>query len=768
MRGVDANRRRNSHALPAREASAARTMGRDIAYLIATAASATPGQIDGAPTFVTASRLHQTGNLPTAWQLYRAILGIAPDHFGAWCGLGVLYGQQGKLDRAILLLNHAARCAAHSPDAQVHVGAILTTLNRPDVAIAYYRAALTLKADHAIAHLRLANILFALNRPQEAIDHYQSLLTIDPDHCGAHNDVGIAFQAIGQLECAVAHFQRALAIKPDYAEARGSLGNALRALNRPREALVQYKKALAIRPDYADLHNNLAGVLQSLGRVTEAMVHYRQALNLKPDYAEAHFNLGTALEALDRLAEAMACYEAALAVQPDLSGAHNNLGNVLRKCGRIHEAMAHYQRALDIQPDYAGAHRNLANALLALDRNEEAIGHYQQSLATMPAEAEVYNNIGTAHHVLGRFEDAYRAYEQAVALAPRKATILLNMASLKPFTTPGDPRLLALQALADPSVSLDLDDEIAMHFALGKAFTDLDQQGRAFQHFITGNALKRRQVIYDETETLRTFARIRTMFGRELVSEPGGDPSEVPVFVVGMPRSGTTLIEQVLASHSRVFGAGEREDVCALASTLTGPDGAKFPDAVATLSPDNRRRLGARYLEAIQTAAPAAERIVDKMPMNFLYLGFIHLVLPRARIIHVRRDPVDTCCSCFSLLFAGNLAYTYELGELGRYYRAYEALMTHWRAILPKEVMLEVAYEDVVDDLEGQTRAILAHCGLEWEAACLTFHHTARSVRTASAAQVRQPIYRSSVGRWRGHRQLIGPLLEALDRPGDQ
>jgi hypothetical protein len=255
------------------------------------------------------------------------------------------------------------------------------------------------------------------------------------------------------------------------------------------------------------------------------------------------------------------------------------------------------------------------------------------------------------------------------------------------------------------------------------------------------------------------------VFDRDLFAEPGGDASEVPVFVVGMPRSGTTLIEQILASHSKVFGAGEREDFRALVSNLAGPKGTKFPEMVSALSPDDRRRLGARYLAAIRAAAPAAERIVDKMPLNFLYLGLIHLALPRARIIHVRRDPVDTCCSCFSLLFTGNLAFTYELRELGRYYRAYQTLMAHWRAILPKGVMLELAYEDVVHDLEGQTRIILAHCGLEWEPACLAFHQTQRTVQTASVAQVRRPIYRSSVGRSRRYHPLIGPLLEALERP---
>jgi tetratricopeptide (TPR) repeat protein len=729
---------------------------------IATPASA---ETNIASTFATATGLHEQGNLRAARQLYRAILSMVPEHFGAWCGLGAIYGQQGNLEQAVTLLGQAAQRAAGSADAQVRVGVILATLNRPQLALAYYQAALALEADHVDAHQHLANALLALDRPQEAIAHYQAILSLDPNDSGAHNNIGVAYQATGELQAAVAHFQRALAIKPDLAEAHGTLGNALRTLNRPHEAVLEYKHALAIRPGSADLHNNLAGVLQTLGRIPQAITHYRQALKLKPDYAEAQFNLGNAFDALGRSEEAIARYEAALALRPDLSAARNNLANVLHKLGRSDEAIAHYRRALEVKPDYAEAHRNLGNVLLALDRNEEAIAHYQQALLTAPAQAEVYNHIGSAHHVLGRFEDAYRAYEQAIALAPRKAAILLNLAGLKPFTTASDPRLLALEALAEPGPALDADDEIAMHFALGKAFADLDLHERAFRHWVTGNALKRRGVIYDEADTLRTFARIRTVFGDALFAEPGGDPSEVPIFVVGMPRAGTTLIEQVLASHSKVFGAGEREDFRALVSTLAGPKGAKFPEAVRTLSPDGRRRLGARYLERIGAAAPSAARIVDKMPMNFLYLGLIHLALPGARIVHVRRDPVDTCCSCFSILFTGNLAFTYELGELGRYYRAYETLMAHWRAVLPKGVMLELTYEDVVDDLEGQTHAILAHCGLEWEDACLAFHQTDRTVQTASVAQVRRPIYRTSVGRSRCYRPLMGPLLEALERP---
>ena len=241
-----------------------------------------------------------------------------------------------------------------------------------------------------------------------------------------------------------------------------------------------------------------------------------------------------------------------------------------------------------------------------------------------------------------------------------------------------------------------------------------------------------------------------------------GDPSPAPVFVVGMPRSGTTLVEQILASDPRIFAAGE---IDAFSQVLNGQSGAgSFPGSAAQWSGQALRQIGADYVDWIGAAAPAAERVVNKRPDNFRFAGLIHLALPNARIIHVRRDPVDTCLSCFSKLFGADLPYTFDLGELGRYYRAYEALMAHWREVLPADVMLEVQYEDLVADLEGQTRRILAHVGLDWDSRRLDFHLTQRRLRTASATQVRQPIYSSSVGRWRPYAPFLGPLIDALGR----
>jgi hypothetical protein len=325
-----------------------------------------------------------------------------------------------------------------------------------------------------------------------------------------------------------------------------------------------------------------------------------------------------------------------------------------------------------------------------------------------------------------------------------------------------------MEALLASPGGVSTETRIEVHFALGKAFADAGQFEPSFRHLRLGNALKRVNIAYDEAGTLGIMKRLQDAFSGELLDRRHGfgDPSSTPVFVVGMPRSGTTLIEQILASHPKVFGAGERHEFhrIAVARGGAGIASAALPEQLSLLADDGLRRLGAEYAAAIGALAPNASRVVDKMPGNFLHVGLIALALPNARIIHVSRDPVDTCVSCFATLFSGEQPYAYNLAELGRYYRAYDALMRHWRDVVPSGVMLEVRYEDIVDDLESQARAMIAHCGLEWDAACLEFHRTKRSVRTASKAQVRQPLYRSAVGRAKAYGPMLAPLLQALGR----
>ena len=305
------------------------------------------------------------------------------------------------------------------------------------------------------------------------------------------------------------------------------------------------------------------------------------------------------------------------------------------------------------------------------------------------------------------------------------------------------------------------------HFALAKAYRELGEPDRGFAHLLQGNAVYRSQIEYDEAATLDALDNLAQVFSAELLDARKnlGDPSTVPVFIVGMPRSGTTLVEQILASHSAVFGAGERKILAetverAVAAQLGGE---KYPGIIWTMPDATLREMGARCVAELRKLAPDARRITDKMPSNFVFIGLIRLILPNACIIHVKRDPVDNCLSCFATLFTQVQPFAFDLAELGRCHRRYQQLMTHWRSVLPPGAMLEVEYETLVQDFEAQARRIVAYCGLDWQPACLEFHKTSRPVKTASMVQVRQPLYRTSVGRWRPDPAVLQPLLDALD-----
>jgi hypothetical protein len=330
----------------------------------------------------------------------------------------------------------------------------------------------------------------------------------------------------------------------------------------------------------------------------------------------------------------------------------------------------------------------------------------------------------------------------------------------------GDRRLPGLQKLLSEVDSLDLENQIAAHFAMGKALGDLGQYHDAFRHLLRANALKRQTMDYDEPQRLAMFENIRATFSPDFMKarSGGGDGSWSPIFIVGMPRSGTTLLEQVLASHSKVFGAGELETFKEAIAECVRSRGVTdaYPLLAEALTQDHIRQLGEKYTTRVRARAPEVERIVDKMPLNFAFVGLIHLALPNARVINVRRDPLDTCVSCFSLLFSGSQPFAYDLGELGRYFRGYERVMEHWHEVLPPGVMIDVRYEDLVDDLEGTAKRALRHCGLDWEDACRDFHDTKRPVRTASQMQVREPVYRRSIGNWRRYGEYLEPLARAL------
>jgi tetratricopeptide (TPR) repeat protein len=624
-----------------------------------------------------AIRLLDAGRLAEAERLLHDILDAEPEHFGSLHCLGVLRARQGRVEEAAGLMS---RALARNPNS-------------------------------AEAHNDAGCALHALGRHQEALACFDRALVIDPAYVEPHYNRGTVLQALGQHEGAIAAYEAALAIAPEVAEAHYNLGAALQVLGQYEAAAGHFEQAVAIAPGYVRARVALGIVLQTLGRHREAIPHFEQALTAEPALADVHHRLGTAWQLQGRHAAAIACYEQALALDPTHADAHNNLGLTLQAANRHAEAIAHHERALGMRPGFAAAHNNLALAMQALNRHDEAIEHYRQAIAAEPGHALRRCNMGVALQEIGRLDEACGAFEQAIRLAPRCGRFYRHLADCRQFT-PGDPAVAAMEALAAERRSLPEDDRRQLLFALAKAYADLGEYDSSFEYLLEGNALKRQQIGYDEAGVLGQFRRIEAVFTKGLIRRRSGigHPSPVPVFIVGMPRSGTTLIEQTLAGHPQVFGAGELADLGNAAWRLGG-----FPEVIESLPDEALRRFGAGYVEGISARAPAAMRITDKMPLNFLFVGLIHLALPKARIIHAVRDAVDTCLSCFATLFTGDHRVAYRLDELGRYYRAYTRLMEHWRRVLPAGVMFEVRYEDMVTQLEPCVGRILAHCGLGWD-----------------------------------------------------
>lgn len=444
--------------------------------------------------------------------------------------------------------------------------------------------------------------------------------------------------------------------------------------------------------------------------------------------ARAHHEAG-------RLAEAERGYRQALVAEPANLDALHGLGLIAQDGGHLGIAAEIFTRALSLAPDAAGTLHALGYVLHRLGDHAAADGRYRQALALDPANPRLHNNLGNLAKDRGDFAGALAHYDRALALDPAFAWVHYNRADLHVFHA-GDPALAALEHLLAAGPSHE--DAAYLHFALAKAYGDLGDTDRSFGHLLAGNALKRAAVRYDETAALAELAR-------RPAPAASSDNAAAPIFIVGMPRSGSTLLEQILAGHPDVLAAGEIP---------------AFDQALAESGGDPAR-LAAAYLARLPQA-PGKTRVTDKMPGNFRHIGLIHAAFPHARIIHARRDPVDTCVSCFSKLFSEGQEFTYDLAELGRYYKAYAGLMNHWRAVLPASALLEVAYEDVTADLEAHAKRLIAFCDLPWDARCLDFQNTARPVATASAVQVRQPLYRDAVGRGRRHMARLGPLLEAL------
>jgi len=493
-------------------------------------------------------------------------------------------------------------------------------------------------------------------RWQEAEAIYQSILQEQPQHPDALHLLGVIAHQKGKHEIAVNLIENAIKINPTISDFYNNRGEAYRALHKNDLAINSYEQALTIKPNYAKAHYNLAVTLQELGRLEDAIAHYERALTIKPDYAKAHNNLGFALQGLGRLENAITHYQQALAFKSNYAEAHYNLGNALKELGLQEDAVASYERALTIKPDYAKANNNLGIAMQELGRREDAIAHYEQALAIKPDYAEAQFHL-----------TMIKPSQEQISIIEKRLT----------------------------SQIVSEKDAILYNYSLGKLFDNAKSFTKAFEHYLRANTLKRKSVTYDSQNHSIHVDRLIEVHSKRYFQEKTacGSDSELPVFIVGMPRSGTSLVEQIVSSHPQVYGAGELKSIGQIERKITKKFEAlkTYPKSMSLCNASIASKYSAKYLKQIGVYSQDATRITDKTPNNFLRIGLIKTLFPNARIIHCQRNALDTCMSIFFNNFAVGNDYSFDLTELGKYYLDYERLMAHWNKLFPTKIDIQVS-----------------------------------------------------------------------------
>jgi Tfp pilus assembly protein PilF len=538
---------------------------------------------------------------------------------------------------------------------------------------------------------------------------------------------------------------------------------ALHQAGRVRDAEALYRQAVAARPSHAAAAHFLGLLLHQTGRGTEGLPLVEQSVRAEPKNADFLNNYGTVLRDLANGHAAAEQFRKAVSLKPDHLAARDNLGSLQKQMGLFDAAETTYRGTIGRNPFNMRARIGLAETLQEVARLDEAIAVFREALTIRPKDAELLAAFGVALMEKGDISGAGAMARAALATSPGMAKAWLLLAQVKRQKEP-DAELTAMQAehLRAPADSMA---RMQISFGLGKANDDLKAYERAFDYFAEGNAIRRKGIAYDAAKTRAEFEAMKATFDRAFFEKhrPSDIADDTPIFVVGMPRSGTTLIEQIIASHPQVYGAGELN----ILKTAVGkgfPLDMKggFPAGIRDMPDKAFADAGQDYLDMLHNAFRGQRHVTDKMPGNFLLVGFLHMMLPKAKIVHCARNAVATCLSIFKTHFRGDgHLYSYDLAELADFHNLYTDMMAHWHQVLPG-VVHDVRYEDFVADQEGQTRALIKQLGLPWNDKVLAFHETDRPVRTASAAQVRQPMYKGSVDLWTRYGDKLKPLVERL------
>jgi len=676
-----------------------------------------------------ARTLLDQGRTEDAGTLYRQIcasdLASAADHYQ----LANILHASGDLTGAIHSLENAvARDPGHA-QAWHMAGAINGMTGRHQSAADCFRKVLALQPHATTSRLNLAHALLQLGQWEAAAEQCTATLEKDPGSAEAWSMLGRSHAGRGQHAEACDAFRQALRVKPDLPQALTGLGLALHQLGQWAESVGQFRHALRLRPELAQAHFGLGSSLLKMGNLQEALQHQLEAARLDPEYAEAHLGAGTALSMM----------------------------------GSQMEAVEHIRTAIRLKPDFLYAYLTLAATLLTLGDPDEAESLCEQALALDPGNIETISLATTIDQHRGNIDRAHERLKPLIEAGTREVNVALAYSTICSSLDEPDAGIEFMESFLQQEHGITATGKRNLHFNLGKLYDKQKTYDKAFEHYRLGNALK--NVQFDSAQHSVEIDAIIALHTRKLLdSLPHASVySERPVFVIGMPRSGTSLVEQILASHPDVFGAGELPDIIQLSNmlgSLTAP-GHGYPHYLPELTHAHINTAAQQYLDHLADLSADEARVIDKMPGNFMFLGLIELLFPGARIIHCRRNPLDTCLSCYFQDFSRSHPYSYDLANLGAFYRDYERLMQHWHEVIQLPI-IDIQYEDMIADQETGSRRIIEFCDLPWDDRCLQFHKTQRYVATASYDQVRRPLYKSSVSRWKNYAEFIGPLRTAL------
>ena len=686
---------------------------------------------------------HQAGNIIEAERHYTSIIAQQPKHPDANHNMGILTMGLGQAEKSLPFFETAL---AANPSVEQfwlsYITALLTTGQRDVAKENINKAKLANLSDTTVDKLEnllsKATDILPLDPPQEDIDQLFSF----------YND-----QKFNEI---IPKAEKVISQYPNHLMTWNVLGAANQALGILERAEEAFKKVTEIDPSYPDGFNNLGVAQQELKKTDEAILAFNKAINLRPEYAQAHYNLGIAYQEKAELTQAIAHFEKAILLKPDYTDAYNNMGNALKDQERLDEALNAYQKAIKIQPNSILALNNLGNTLQDQGKLDEAIKCYQEILSLAPDDFKAYNNLGNALRDQGELNDALKAFSKAIELKEDYAPSHRNLSVLLTYTQ-DDPQIALVNNLLVQS-DMKSEDRCHLHYAFAKMNEDLGNLKVAFESYVKGGGLRKQILGYrlEQDEFLfREIKASQSSLFKASVQQP--DPRHVitPIFILGMPRSGTTLVEQILSSHSKVQGGGEL--------IFVERYGFQLCHGAQSATREHVEVFRNTYLEALEALSDGRQFITDKMPSNFRYIALIRSALPEAKIIHTMRDPVATCWSNFKHYFSSNgLGYSYELEDTVKYFKLYEDLMKYWEGIYSDQIY-NLDYETLTIDQEEETRKVLSFIGLDWDKNCLLPHKNTRSVRTASQQQVRKKIYTGSSNDWRKFEPFLqGALNEVL------